>query len=265
MFFFLKKRQENHKKKGFLSLPNQNPWKRREKRNSSQGRRKQKKKQEIQKKKKKRKKKKNKERRRAGIYQSRCMRREGFLPWQHPWSWGRHSWHLAVGESGHRHVPFSSLVAPYCAIPRDYLSNTPLLRAMGFLVSQHGQLGAIPPPEGPGIEKIHSRSNAWKNHSPTHEIFILLKFSFSVWKFHSRLKISIPGPVFLRPERGPEWKFHSRLKISFRIESLIFSILPLEIEFFQSEGHFYFSANFFPFSDFGPFSILYQADWLAIL
>ena len=36
-------------------------------------------------------------------------------------------------------------MAPYCAIPRDYLSDTPLLRAMGFLVSQHGQLGAIPP------------------------------------------------------------------------------------------------------------------------
>ena len=41
---------------------------------------------------------------------------------------------------------FVFLVAPYCAIPRDYLSDTPLLRAMGFLVSQHGQLGAIPPP-----------------------------------------------------------------------------------------------------------------------
>ena len=38
------------------------------------------------------------------------------------------------------------LVAPYCAIPRDYLSDTPLLRDMGFSVSQHGQLGAIPPP-----------------------------------------------------------------------------------------------------------------------
>ena len=37
-------------------------------------------------------------------------------------------------------------MAPYCAIPRDYLSDTPLLRAMGFLVSQHGQLGAILPP-----------------------------------------------------------------------------------------------------------------------
>ena len=37
-------------------------------------------------------------------------------------------------------------MAPYCAIPRDYLSDTPLLRAMGFLVSQHSQLGAIPPP-----------------------------------------------------------------------------------------------------------------------
>ena len=38
------------------------------------------------------------------------------------------------------------LVAPYCAIPRDYLSDTPLLRAMGFLVSQHSQFGAMPPP-----------------------------------------------------------------------------------------------------------------------
>ena len=39
-----------------------------------------------------------------------------------------------------------SLAASYCAIPRDYLSDTPLLRAIRFLVSQHGQLGAIPPP-----------------------------------------------------------------------------------------------------------------------
>ena len=44
-----------------------------------------------------------------------------------------------------------TLVAPYCAIPRDYLSDTPLLCALVFffffkLVSQHGQLGAIPPP-----------------------------------------------------------------------------------------------------------------------
>ena len=39
-----------------------------------------------------------------------------------------------------------TLVAPYRAVPRDYLSDTPLLRAMGFLVSQHGELGAIPPP-----------------------------------------------------------------------------------------------------------------------
>ena len=31
---------------------------------------------------------------------------------------------------------------------RDYLSDTPLLRAMGFSVSQHGQLGAVPFPLG---------------------------------------------------------------------------------------------------------------------
>ena len=41
---------------------------------------------------------------------------------------------------------FLPLVAPYCALPRDYLSDTPLFRSMRFLVSQNGQLGAILPP-----------------------------------------------------------------------------------------------------------------------
>ena len=49
-----------------------------------------------------------------------------------------------------------ALVAPYCAIPRDYLSDTPLLRAMGFLVSQHGQLGAIPPPPFLGVSPLET-------------------------------------------------------------------------------------------------------------
>ena len=43
-----------------------------------------------------------------------------------------------------------------CAIPRDYLSDTPLLHAMGFLVSQHGQLGAIPPPPFLSISPLES-------------------------------------------------------------------------------------------------------------
>ena len=47
-------------------------------------------------------------------------------------------------------------VAPYCAIPRDYLSDTPLLRAMGFLLSQHGRLGAIPPPHLLSISPLES-------------------------------------------------------------------------------------------------------------
>ena len=59
---------------------------------------------------------------------------------RHP-AWGRH---------------FPSLVAPYCAIPRDYLSDTPLLRALGFLVSQHGQLGAIPPPPFLSVSPLES-------------------------------------------------------------------------------------------------------------
>ena len=50
-------------------------------------------------------------------------------------------------------------MAPYCAIPRDYLSDTPLLRAMGFLVSQHGQLGAIPPPPFLTISPLQSTQN----------------------------------------------------------------------------------------------------------
>ena len=47
-------------------------------------------------------------------------------------------------------------MAPYCAIPRDYLSDTPLLRAMGFVVSQHGQLGAIPPPPFLSVSPLES-------------------------------------------------------------------------------------------------------------
>ena len=38
------------------------------------------------------------------------------------------------------------LMAFYCARPRDYLGDTPIVRAMGFPVSQHGYLGAMPPP-----------------------------------------------------------------------------------------------------------------------
>ena len=48
-------------------------------------------------------------------------------------------------------------MAPYCAIPRDYLSDTPLLRAKGvFCVSQHGQLGAIAPPPFLSVSPLES-------------------------------------------------------------------------------------------------------------
>ena len=39
-----------------------------------------------------------------------------------------------------------ALSGPVLHDPRDYLSDTPPLRAMRFVVSQHGQLGAIHPP-----------------------------------------------------------------------------------------------------------------------
>ena len=92
-------------------------------------------------------------------------------------------------------------------------------------------------PRGPGDRKNSFSLERLKKTFPHARNFhSRLKFSFSVWKFHSRLKISIPSPVFLRSERGTEWKFHSGLKISFRIESLIFSILSLEIDFFSILG-----------------------------
>ena len=59
-----------------------------------------------------------------------------------------------------------TLAAPYCAIPRDYLSDTPLLRAIGFVVSQHDQLGAIPPPPHKRgisaiLERYHIKQGKW--------------------------------------------------------------------------------------------------------
>ena len=67
-----------------------------------------------------------------------------------PWFWPQYIW---------QELPLSCmaiLVAPYCAIPRDYLSDTPLLRAMGVLVSRHGQLGAIPPPPFLSVSLLES-------------------------------------------------------------------------------------------------------------
>ena len=64
---------------------------------------------------------------------------------------------MVPGEGGDHFVvrwnlrPVIFLVAPYCAIPRDYLSDTPLLRAPPFLsVSPLESMrsgGAIPPPQ----------------------------------------------------------------------------------------------------------------------
>ena len=100
-----------------------------------------------------------------------------------------------------------------------------------------GLLGGSPSQRVRRSKKFILARTREKNHSPTHERTILAwNFHSRDWKLHSRLKISIPGLVFLRPERDSEWKNHSRLKISFRVKSLMFSILPLEIEFVQSWG-----------------------------
>ena len=73
------------------------------------------------------------------------------------------------------------LVAPYCAIPRDYLSDTPLLRAMGFLVSQHGQLGAIPP--SPFSERFPFGEHAkWRFDTPLHKVVSQQYLHYTLWK-----------------------------------------------------------------------------------
>ena len=63
-----------------------------------------------------------------------------------------------------------------------------------------------------------------------------LKFSFSVWNFHSNLKSSIPGPVFLRPERGSEWKNYSRLKFHSVLKAWFIQYGLSWLNIFQSWG-----------------------------
>ena len=64
----------------------------------------------------------------------------GFKPqWQHPSRISRTAiYPLSLM------CPFN-LVAPYCALLWDYLSDNPLLRAMGLWVSQQGQIGCDTP------------------------------------------------------------------------------------------------------------------------
>ena len=60
---------------------------------------------------------------------------ELYMQWEKKHAPGQHE----VSSGKYKYAVNFSLVAPYCALPRDYLSDTPLLRAMGFLVSRHGQ------------------------------------------------------------------------------------------------------------------------------
>ena len=76
--------------------------------------------------------------------------------------WGRgQNLILKNGELGLRNQKrLTNLVAPYCAIPRDYLSDTPLLRAMGFFGVSTWPMGCDTP--SPFSERFplgeHSRS-----------------------------------------------------------------------------------------------------------
>ena len=87
------------------------------------------------------------------------------------------------------------LVAPYCAIPRDYLSDTPVLRAMGFLLSQHGQLGAIPPP--PFLSVPLGEHAKWRCDTPPSEGVSQRYVRYTLLKTAWRQMSAIPPSAIL--------------------------------------------------------------------
>ena len=72
-------------------------------------------------------------------------------------------------------------MAQCCAIPRDYLSDTPLLRAMGFLASRHGQSVAMPP--APFSERFRLGEHAkWRCDTPPSKGVSQRYWRDSLWK-----------------------------------------------------------------------------------
>ena len=64
---------------------------------------------------------------------------------------------------------YNDLSGPTLCIPRDHLGDTPLFRAMGFLVSQQGQLGAIPPPPFMSVSPLESMRSGGAIPPPSHK------------------------------------------------------------------------------------------------
>ena len=94
------------------------------------------------------------------------------------------------------------------------IGSLPLCMGKNGPICSWDKVGVVPMPtrfthgvpEGPEIEKNHSRPNAWKTIPHARKNHSRLKSSFSVSNFHPRLKYSISGLVFLQSERGSEWK-----------------------------------------------------------
>ena len=92
-------------------------------------------------------------------------------------------------------------------------------------------------PRGPGDRKkiILARTHEKKKKT----ILPRTKFSFSLEILILGLKISFsienfnPRPCFSAAREGPRMKISFSIEMPFGIESLIFSMSPLEIEFFQ--------------------------------
>ena len=89
-------------------------------------------------------------------------------------------------------------VALRCAIPQDYLSDTPLLRAMGFLVSHHDQLGAIPPPPFLSLSPLKSMRSGSARPPPPHKRGISAIFEDTTLKM--RQTGAIPPSAILSPK-----------------------------------------------------------------
>ena len=59
-------------------------------------------------------------------------------------------------------------------------------------------------------------------------------------------------------DNGEKWPKNGK-EMGFGVILLFFDIFGPFFPYFGPRAIFYFSANFFPFLDFDPFSILYQA------
>ena len=95
-------------------------------------------------------------------------------------------------------------------------------------------LWVIKCPEGPKIEKINSRSIAWKNHSHTNEKSFLLEISILGLKISFSIENFNPKPCFSVAREGSDWKKPSSIENFIpRLKSWIFQSCISRLIFFN--------------------------------